>query len=295
MIPRAPSSRASRRQQTELRFGDGTVIELGRETRGRLGAIDGNGAHVAIEHGSAHVNVVHKPNARWRIDAGPYQITVHGTVFTAAWDESQQRLDVKMERGLVSVSGPVTNGPIAVRGGQGLTVRMKRSQVLLRDLAEEDAADLDAATAEEELGAPAIARRRRRPCGRGSRGAAEGTRPQRVGKSWTAALSAGDFDAILEEAERDIGHVLASRGTEDSGGAGRRRPLPPPRRRRAPGVARAAPPVRGIAARRGRRLLPRPSATRTAAAAPGPRWPGTNAISTKHRAARTWPKRSVAR
>jgi len=40
-------------------------------------------------------------------------------------------------------------------------------------------------------------------------------RPQRVGKSWTAALSAGDFDAILEDAERDIGHVLASRGTED--------------------------------------------------------------------------------
>src|SRR4051812_2516168 len=142
-------------QQPALRFGDGTVIQLGRETRGRLAGVDGNGAHVAIEHGSAHVDVVHKPHARWLIDAGPYQITVHGTAFTASWDESRQRLDVNMEHGLVSVSGPMTNGPIAVSGGQGLTVRMKRSQVLLRDLADEDAADLDAATAAEDLGAPA--------------------------------------------------------------------------------------------------------------------------------------------
>ena len=34
-------------------------------------------------------------------------------------------------------------------------------------------------------------------------------------RSWPAALSAGDFDSILEEAERDIGHTLASRSTED--------------------------------------------------------------------------------
>ena len=40
-------------------------------------------------------------------------------------------------------------------------------------------------------------------------------RARSAGRSWTAALSAGDFDTILEEAERDIGHVLASRGTED--------------------------------------------------------------------------------
>ena len=208
-------------QQPELRFGDGTVIQLlGRQTRGRLGTIDGHGAHVAIEHGTAHVNVVHKPHARWLIDAGPYQITVHGTVFTASWDESQQRLDVNMERGLVSVSGPMTNGPIAVRGGQGLTVRMKRSQVLLRDLAEEDAADLDAATAPEELGAPAITTTTTTTTAppvrtRVASVQPKSNRPQRAGRSWTAALSAGDFDAILEDAERDIGHVLASRGTED--------------------------------------------------------------------------------
>jgi len=210
--------------QPALRFEDGTVIKLGNETRGRLGKVDGHGAEVAIENGSAHVSVVHKPKARWLINAGPYLITVHGTVFSASWDESQQRLDVKMERGLVSVSGPVTNGPISVRAGQALTVKLKRSQVLLRDLDRDDvvasldaddAADLDAANADiappsvAPTVAPAPAVRARVASLQG-----KGTRQARL-KTWTAALSAGDFDFIIEEAERDIGHTLATRGTED--------------------------------------------------------------------------------
>ena len=196
--------------EPSLHFGDGTVIELARETRGRLTGVDGHGAHVKIERGSAHVSVVPKPQARWIVEAGPYTITVHGTVFTASWDESQQRLDVNMEHGLVSVAGPVTNGPIAVRAGQALTVRLKRSQVVLRDLDQEDEADLDAVT---EFGPPAEAAP---PAPR----AHVATVQPKVAhaarnRSWTAALSAGDFDTILEEAERDIGHVLATRGTED--------------------------------------------------------------------------------
>ena len=221
---RAPSSPATTNRPA-LHFGDGTVIRLGTETRGRLAEVDGHGAHVAIDNGSAHVSVVHKPQARWLIDAGPYRITVHGTVFSASWDEAQQRLDVKMERGLVSVAGPVTNGPIAVRAGQALTVKLKRSQVLLRDLG-------------SRRGRRGRRRRRRRRCGHDrapprrknraarrrsavapappvrARVAAKVARTQRA-RSWTAALSAGDFDTILDEAERDIGHVLATRGTED--------------------------------------------------------------------------------
>lgn len=207
--------------QPALRFEDGTVIKLGNETRGRLGKVDGHGAEVAIENGSAHVSVVHKPKARWLISAGPYVITVHGTVFSASWDESQQRLDVKMERGLVSVSGPVTNGPISVRAGQALTVKLKRSQVLLRDLDRDDvvasldaddAADLD--TANADVAPPSVAPAAPAVRARVASLQAKGARQARL-KTWTAALSAGDFDFIIEEAERDIGHTLATRGTED--------------------------------------------------------------------------------
>jgi hypothetical protein len=207
-------------EQAALRFGDGTVIRLGSETRGSLAEVDGHGAHVTIANGSAHVSVVHKPQARWLIDAGPYRITVHGTVFSAAWDEAQQRLDVKMERGLISVAGPVTNGPISVRAGQALTVKLKRSQVLLRDLDRDDVvADVDAdADADEEVAAGIEGETNAAAVAPAPvahvKVASKTARAQRA-KSWPAALSAGDFDSILDEAEHDIGHVLATRGTED--------------------------------------------------------------------------------
>ena len=85
-----------RRQQPALRFGDGTVIQLATgDARAPRGRSTATARTSRSSSGTAHVNVVHKPHARWLIDAGPYQITVHGTVFTASWDESQQRLDVQ--------------------------------------------------------------------------------------------------------------------------------------------------------------------------------------------------------
>ena len=246
-------------------------------------------------------NVVHKPQARWLIDAGPYPITVHGTVFTASWDESQQRLDVKMERGLVSVTGPVTNGPIAVRAGQALTVKLKRSQVLLRDLDRDDVVggrgcgddgDADADLARRGPRADVTAPRAGADARR--RGGAEDRAPARrqeldgraVGRRLRHHPRGGGAR------HRTRARVARHRG---SGRAGRRRPLPPSRRRRAPGVARAAPPVRGLAARRGRRVLPRPSRRERRPRTRRRRSPGTNAIWTKRRAARTWPRRWAAR
>jgi hypothetical protein len=187
-----------------FKFIDGTVIKLAPGSKGRLSGVDSQGARVSIESGSAHVNVVPKPRARWMIDAGPFHIAVHGTVFTAAWDENEGRLDVQLERGLVSVTGPVTSGPIPVRTGQHLTVTLRQPRVLLRDL--DDVEETPAL-------APATARPNTSPV------ASVASRPARpvrgVSRSWAAALSAGDFDEILAEAEHDLGRALAHRNTDD--------------------------------------------------------------------------------
>jgi hypothetical protein len=184
-----------------LHFGDGTVIKLDRGTRGRVSAVDARGARVAIDHGRARVDVVPKPQARWQIDAGPFVISVHGTVFSAEWDERNERLEVDLEHGSVSVTGPVTNGPIAMRAGQSLIVKVRRSEVVLRDTDED-----------QETEAPALAPppARARPVA-----ASRPARAARPTRSWALALSGGDFDSILEEAERDIGHTLATRSPED--------------------------------------------------------------------------------
>jgi ferric-dicitrate binding protein FerR (iron transport regulator) len=187
-----------------LKFVDGTLIKLAPGSSGRLGAVDDRGAQVAIDDGSALVSVVPKPRARWVIDAGPFRIAVHGTVFTAAWDKARGRLDVRLEHGLVSVTGPVTTEPIAMHTGQHLTVTLRQNKVLLRDL---DAVD---ERLDEGVEAPAAAVAVTPP---GPSRSSHTARP--AAKSWTAELAAGHFDAILDEAARDLNRALSARTTDE--------------------------------------------------------------------------------
>jgi hypothetical protein len=215
-----PDGRIEARAGVEpaLRFADGTVIALARGTQGRLTAVDGRGAHLAISDGTASVNVVPKPHARWRVDAGPFVINVHGTVFTAAWNEASGRLDVRLVRGSISVEGPVTGGPIAMRAGQRLTVAMRQSRVLLRaiDDHEGDAAESDttvaapiAEVAPPPTLAPPVAVV---PAPLALRAAAH---QSHAARSWPSALASGDFASIVAEAEHDLSRALRASSSDD--------------------------------------------------------------------------------
>ena len=230
----APDGRIEARANAEpaLRFADGTVIALARGTKGRLASVDGRGAHVAIADGTASVNVVPKPRARWRVDAGPFVINVHGTVFSAAWNEATGRLDVKLERGSVSVEGPVTGGPIAMRAGQRLTVAMHQSRVLLRaiddhvgDVASETATDTTAGAPVAEVAPPPVlAKTAAAPLLAPAPTAAfvpaaapvrTAMRPSRPARTWPSALASGDFGFIVEDARRDLPRALEASSSDD--------------------------------------------------------------------------------
>jgi hypothetical protein len=212
-----------------LRFADGTIIALARGTKGRLASVDGRGAHVAIADGTASVNVVPKPRARWRVDAGPFVINVHGTVFSAAWNEATGRLDVKLERGSVSVEGPVTGGPIAMRAGQRLTVAMRQSRVLLRaiDDHEGDVVESDTTTGApvaEVAPPPVLAKRPSAPLLAPAPPVAivpaaapirTAMRQPRPTWSWPSALASGDFAFIVDDARRDLPHALEASSSDD--------------------------------------------------------------------------------
>jgi hypothetical protein len=211
-----------------LRFADGTVIALAPGTKGRLASVDGRGAHVAIADGTASVNVVPKPRARWRVDAGPFVINVHGTVFSAAWNEATGRLDVKLERGSVSVEGPVTGGPIAMRAGQRLTVAMRQSRVLLRAIDDHEgdvATDTTTGAPVTEVAPPPVLAKTPAapllapappapivPAPAPIRTALRQVRPPR---SWPSALASGDFAFIVEDARRDLPHALDGSSSDD--------------------------------------------------------------------------------
>ncbi|HXJ23594.1 MAG TPA: FecR domain-containing protein [Polyangia bacterium] len=234
-----------------LRFGDGTVIAFEPGSKGRLASVDGRGAHVAIADGSAAVDVVPRPRARWTVDAGPFTIHVHGTVFTAAWNAADGRLDVRLVRGAISVDGPLATGAISMHGGQRLTVALHESRVLLRPIGDDEApaarsadvAPVVPVTAARHVASAPAARHAismsatRHPVPApatapmvATRAPAEAPaeempppppaarpaeRTSRPARSWTVALAAGDFAAIIDEAEQDLPRVLHSASSED--------------------------------------------------------------------------------
>src|SRR4051794_32871539 len=213
-----------------LLFTEGTELRLAAGARGRLTSVDGQGARFAIEQGEAEINVIPRTGARWLIDAGPFLITVHGTTFTAAWDGEREQLDIRMKHGLVSVSGPVADGKIAVRAGQRLTINVPEREVLLRpgDDAEESAATgadtaatPPAAASVVEPSAPEAppavgARVQSGSSMRSSATRAAAAVRTSAPRSWTAALAAGDFQMILVEAEhRGLRRSLADARSED--------------------------------------------------------------------------------
>jgi ferric-dicitrate binding protein FerR (iron transport regulator) len=118
-----PANGAVESAGSVLRFSDGSEIALGDRTRIRVRSIDERGARVTLEHGEAHVYVVHGPGTRWTFDAGPFAVAVTGTAFVLSWREDVQRLDLRLENGTVSVAGPLSDTPLTLRAGQWLTAQ----------------------------------------------------------------------------------------------------------------------------------------------------------------------------
>lgn len=207
-----------------VRFSDGSEIVLGADARVHVDSISAQGAHVTLDRGEAHVYVVHAPGARWTFDAGPFAVAVRGTAFGLAWRDSEQRLDVRLENGAVTVSGPASDAPLSLRAGQWLTVR--ENEVRIRSLSSEEAfepapalsRDLrpDASPVGPSAGAagadvspaPAL-RRMREPAGRTEAPASLVREPaerteisghRAIGRTWSADLAAGRFQSIVDEA-----------------------------------------------------------------------------------------------
>ena len=200
-----------------LHFEEGTELRLMNGARGRLGSVDAHGARFAIEEGEAEVSVTPRPDARWLVDAGPFLITVRGTAFTAAWNGATEQLDIHMKKGLVSVTGPLADGMMAVRAGQHLSVNIKKKEVLLKQI---DGGGEGAAIAPPSDVAPSSAVRsgdELAPSVRGGRISAVrasyatgGGRSLSPARTWSVALAAGDLDFILRDAERRGWHRAIS-------------------------------------------------------------------------------------
>jgi TolA-binding protein len=115
-----------------LHFSDGSEVALSVAGQLHVRSLDERGARITLDAGHAHVYVVHTPKTHWEFAAGPFIVDVIGTAFGVSWDNATQELDLKLENGVVKVSGPMLDEHISLRAGQWLTVR--QSEVRIRAL-----------------------------------------------------------------------------------------------------------------------------------------------------------------
>jgi len=211
----------SGRAGIEVYFTEGTRVVLAPGTRGRLREVTRDGATLSLEEGAASLHVTQDPTRRWAIEAGPFLVTVKGTVFDVSWDPTNERFDLKLRRGRVVVTGPVVGGSIPLRAGQHLAIRLPLAETAITETDVEEAprrhdedegtgargapASMPSPTAPLALGPPAAPPKRAVTL----RSAASDTNEPVAGevrrgdaRRWRALLAAGQWDRILTDAER---------------------------------------------------------------------------------------------
>jgi hypothetical protein len=204
----------------KLSFTEGSEFALMPGARGRLRAVDGSGARIAIEQGSASFRITPRPHANWLVDVGPFLVTVKGTAFTVHWDPTGERFELRLQHGRVAVSGPVSGGEIALRAGQRLLVNLPKAETLITEQAPGEAwgGPAPVAAGTPDASAPLLSHgTTQRPTGR----SAPVLRPSEGpkvddGQHWAEAIAAGQWDRVLAEVDRaGIKTTLNSASSED--------------------------------------------------------------------------------
>ena len=200
------------RGAAQLRFSEGTEIELGPGSKGRVAEVTPEGARVVLGSGRLHARVVRRPKSRWVVAAGPYAIEVTGTAFEVRWSDGGERLEVRLHDGSVMVRGPSLNDGIRVGAGQRLIANSRTGQAELSSLfSPETAAGSGSPAAAPGSPAPTAAAL---PPAAGSVDPEPAPAPRTP--SWSELVAAGKFRGVLEAARaRGVDQTLSSGSLAD--------------------------------------------------------------------------------
>jgi hypothetical protein len=210
---------AAGQERLPIAFSDGTRIELETDTRARVATVSPHGAHLVIERGRATADVVHRPNARWLVDVGPFKVDVVGTRFDVGWDPAKERLDLALHAGAVVVSGSFLRQPIHVGEGQRLVVSNPDRRAELTDPAGGEAVASRSESSGSEPGtelldAGSVGAARPAPSARGSSAAPRDATWQELAArgKYKDALAAADRLGFDAECGRASGDELVTLG-----------------------------------------------------------------------------------
>lgn len=112
-----------------LSFSDGTRVVLAPSTRARVASISPKGARLLVESGRLHADVVHTGDAKWAVEAGPFEVRVTGTSFDVTWDPKDESIVVALSEGSVFVTGCTLGEGKRVARGEQLRVSCKQPAI----------------------------------------------------------------------------------------------------------------------------------------------------------------------
>ena len=113
-------------KELPLAFSDGTRVVLAPSTRARVSEIGPKGARILVESGKLHADVVHTGDAKWAVEAGPFEVRVTGTSFDVTWDPKDEAIVVALSEGSVVVTGCTLGEGKRVVRGEELRVSCKQ-------------------------------------------------------------------------------------------------------------------------------------------------------------------------
>jgi FecR-like protein len=188
-------------EKAHVRFSDGSNITLEPGTRGRVAALHADGAAIGLESGKASLHVVHRPGTHWSVDAGPFAIAVTGTAFDVGWSGADQVFEVTLRSGSITVKGPMAASGIQLAAGERLVANLKAGQLRVdRPAPAASAVPNGAASSAAEEG-PSEDFGSRRIDGSHEARTGVGASSLEPRPSWGKRVAAGDFDAVLAEAQ----------------------------------------------------------------------------------------------
>jgi hypothetical protein len=186
-----------------LRFSDGTELDLGPGSKGRVAEVTRDGARVVLGAGLLQARVVHRPRTRWTVAVGPYTIEVTGTAFDVGWSAAGEELELRLHDGSVVVRGPSLPDGLRVAAGQRLVARAATGEAQLSSLLA--AQPQHEAPVAGPAAPPVEAPKTEAP--------AEVHPASRPPPTWSEMLADGSFRAVLDAAEARGIDATLSRGS----------------------------------------------------------------------------------
>jgi hypothetical protein len=124
--------RAEQERALSIRFADGSLLTLPSGSQGRLLSVNPAGARLRMIEGEVEANLGRGSESAWELDAGPYDVLASHASFWTRWREREQRFELGVRSGVVSVEGPLADEGLTLRAGQRLSIRKGDTAIVVR-------------------------------------------------------------------------------------------------------------------------------------------------------------------